>query len=122
MQWQWYSIILSCGYLLLKNVATHIKSSMYLGMYVCLNTYRKPCLLCKCSCPTWWTKINEISVILSILSQCALGQFLRRRSLRRELGEQNRAEGEVELQRIELICHTIPWETLEQGWPFRVVS
>lgn len=41
---------------------------------------------------------------------------------RRELGEQNRAEGEVELQRIELTCHMIPWKALEQGWPFRVVS
>lgn len=31
---------------------------------------------------------------------------------RRELGEQNQAEGEGELQRIELIRHMIPWEAL----------
>lgn len=36
---------------------------------------------------------------------------------RTELGEQDLAEGEVELQRIELM-----WGDLKQGWPFRVVS
>lgn len=39
-QWHWYSVTLLFVYVLLKNVATYIKSSMYVCMHVSISIWR----------------------------------------------------------------------------------